>query len=264
MPALTALCPDFSTMQGRKQAASAGVSCFSCISSLSSNARQSSKTFKRQVVLARGSQSLTTHHLYNNGACQQFRSPHILCKAVSRRGEQKHNMPWEGRARCAHRKRRSRDAIDSLLIGGQLSHDHVHGFYVLLEVLREEQGPACSESSASAKIVSAMIQENLGRLGTSCSEGSLYLRASDARGPSSVTSASSSSSPGASNLPALALNLRARSSFLVLSARHPAPAPAAAASAGHLLDRSLPLPWACSLRNAFYSSEQATCPLRHF
>ena len=111
MPALTALCPDFSTMQGRKQAASAGVSCFSCISSLSSNARQSSKTFKRQVVLARGSQSLTTHHLYNNGACQQFRSLHILCKTVSRRGEQKHNMPWEGRTRCAHRKRRSRDAM---------------------------------------------------------------------------------------------------------------------------------------------------------
>ena len=123
---------------------------------------------------------------------------------------------------------------DSLLIGGQLSHDHVHGFYVLLEVLREEQGPACSESSASAKMVSAVIQDTQGRLGTSCSEGSLYLRASDARGPSSVTSASSSSSPGASNLPALALNLRARSSFLVLSARHPAPAPApaAAASAG--------------------------------
>lgn len=60
---LTELCPDFSTMQGRKHAASAAVSCFSCSSSCSRKALQSSNTFRRQVVLARGSQSLTAHHL---------------------------------------------------------------------------------------------------------------------------------------------------------------------------------------------------------
>ena len=49
---------------------------------------------------------------------------------------------------------------DSLLIVGQLCHDQVNGFYVLLELLGEEQGPACSESSAFARVVSAMIQDN--------------------------------------------------------------------------------------------------------
>lgn len=60
---LTALCPDFSTTHGRKHAASAAVSCLSWSSSCSKNALQSSRTFRRQVVLARGSHSLITHHL---------------------------------------------------------------------------------------------------------------------------------------------------------------------------------------------------------
>ena len=51
-------------MQGRRQAASAAVSCFSCTSKCSRSARQRSRSLSRQVVFARGSHSLTTHHLY--------------------------------------------------------------------------------------------------------------------------------------------------------------------------------------------------------
>ncbi len=64
------------------------------------------------------------------------------------------------------------------------------------------------------------------------------LNCSDARGPSSAARASSSSSPGASNLPALPLSLLARSSFLVLSARQGPAGPAASAALLFCLGRA--------------------------
>ena len=96
-------------MQGRRQAASAAVSCFSCTSKCSRSARQRSRSLSRQVVFARGSHSLTTHHLHQRHAA----SVHLLLGTQScawqftSHDSKMVHAEW----RCAHLKRRSRDAM---------------------------------------------------------------------------------------------------------------------------------------------------------
>ena len=96
-------------MQGRKQAASAAVSCFSSTSKCSRSARQRSRSLSRQVVLARGSHSLTTHHLHQGHAA----SVHLLLGTQSCAGQSTFRDSEVVRAErwCAYLKRRSRDAM---------------------------------------------------------------------------------------------------------------------------------------------------------